>query len=153
MQAYTLASNLGAFMLHIKKRKAITFTCSPNEFPHHTLDMKQTNVVIKYPADRDIQVLLEGEDHAEILENAFAAFNCGSGREHPQFLASRMRSLAVNDLVQIDGAWYQCKMVGWEAIADEDAQELEKAIKEHASYALHGAYFALSEVMWSRCNK
>ena len=112
--------------------------------------MKQTNVVIKYPAHRDFQVLLEGEDHAEILENAFAAFNCGSGREHPVFLASDVRSLSVGDVVQIQDTWYQCAPFGWEIIAESDVIELETAVREHPAFAEHGAWAALFEVMWQR---
>ena len=117
---------------------------------HYTIDMKETNVVIKYPGDRNFEVSLEGDTHGEILENAFEAFNHGSTREHPTLLASRARSLSVNDLVQIDGFWYQCQSVGWTLMEESDVIELEKAVKEHRAYEEHGAWFALSEVMWER---
>jgi hypothetical protein len=112
--------------------------------------MKKTNVVIKYPADRNFEVCLEGDTHPEILENAFAAFNGGSGQEHPEFLASRTRSLSVNDLVQVDGFWYQCESCGWTAVTESDVMELEKAVKEHPYYDQHGAWFALNELAWER---
>lgn len=112
--------------------------------------MKETKVVIKYPADRNFEVYLEGDTHGEILENAFAAFNHGSTREHPELLASKARSLSVNDLVQIDGFWYQCQSVGWSLMEESDVMELEKAVKEHPYYDLHGAWFALSMVSYER---
>lgn len=112
--------------------------------------MKQTSVVIKYPAERDFEVYMEGETHEEILENTFAGFNHGSSREHPTFLAAKARSLSVNDLVCVGGFWYQCASVGWTPLTESDVIELEKAVKEHPAFAAHGAWFALSEIMFNR---
>lgn len=112
--------------------------------------MKETNVVIKYPADRFFNVSMEGDTHPEILENVFAAFNYGSGREHPLFMASRARSFSVNDLVQIDRVWYQCQSMGWKAITESEMIELETAVMKHRAFSERGAWFALSEIMWER---
>lgn len=50
------------------------------------------------------------------LEDVFAMFNHGSGRECPGFVRSGIRSLSVGDFVQIDGNWWQCKSIGWEMV-------------------------------------
>lgn len=112
--------------------------------------MKQTSVVIKYPAERDFEVYMEGETHEEILENTFAGFNHGSHQEHPTFLAAKVRSLSVNDLVCVGGFWYQCASVGWAPLTESDVIELEKAVKEHPTYEVHGAWFALSEIVYEQ---
>lgn len=108
------------------------------------------HVTIKQPGERFVNVYLEGDSVEEILENAFAAFNHGSGQEHELFLASSMRSLSVNDLVRIGTTWYQCESIGWKEVTEQYVDDLEKAVVEHPSYALHGAWFALSELAWER---
>lgn len=50
------------------------------------------------------------------LEDVFAMFNHGSGRECLQFVQARIRSLSVGDFVQIDGNWWQCKSISWEMV-------------------------------------
>lgn len=139
---------MGAGVKNARQQASKTSCLTSN--PPYSNSMKETNVVIKYPAERNFEVSLEGDTHPEILENAFAAFNGGSGREHPEFLASRARSLSVNDLVMIEGAWYQCASFGWTPLTESDVMELEKAVKEHSAYEVHGAWFALSEIMWDR---
>jgi hypothetical protein len=118
-----------------------------------------TEVIVNYPGDRIVKAKIEGGDFRawamgmacfEVLENTFAAFNHGSGRECPEFLESKMRSLSVNDLVRIGTTWYQCESIGWKEVTEQYVDDLEKAVVEHPAYALHGAWFALSELAWER---
>lgn len=108
------------------------------------------HVTIKYPGDRFVNVHMYGESDMEILEMVFAGFNHGSGQEYEIFLNSKMRSLSVNDLVQVGSQWYQCQSFGWKEITEEEVAELELAVIRHPSYEEHGAWFALSEIMWNR---
>ena len=109
-----------------------------------------TEVIVNYPGDRIVKAKIEGHEPFEVLENTFAAFNHGSGRECLEFLKSKMRSLSVNDLVRIDTTWYQCESVGWKEVTEQYVDDLEKAVIEHPAYTLHGAWFALSELAWER---
>ena len=53
----------------------------------------------------------------EILEIMFAACNHGSGKENPHFLATRIPSLSVGDVVRIglknEKRFYRCLPFGW----------------------------------------
>lgn len=109
------------------------------------------NVYINYPGDIGISVELEGSNIEEILENAFAAFNSGSGREHPEFSKNRrLRSLSVNDTICIDKEWYQCASIGWEKVTAKYVDELEKEVVSHPMFEEHGPWYALSEIMYSK---
>lgn len=85
-----------------------------------------------------------------VLEEIFAAFNHGSGKESELFLKSKMRSLSVHDFVRVNTQWYQCKSVGWEKVAEEFVDNIEKAVVDHPKYALYGGWFCLSDVMWTK---
>jgi hypothetical protein len=109
-----------------------------------------TEVIVNYPGDRIVKAKIEGHEPFEVLENTIAAFDHGSGRECPEFLESKMRSFSVNDLVRIGTTWYQCEPVGWHEVTEQYVDDLEKAVVEHPSYTLHGAWFVLSELAWER---
>ena len=90
----------------------------------------------------------EGVDR--ILEEVFGEWNHGSGMESELFMASKKRSLSVNDIVCVNGKYYQCESIGWNEVSMEYVDELESMVSMHPSREVHGAWFALSEVMWNR---
>lgn len=61
-----------------------------------------------------------------------------------------MRSLSVNDCVRVNNQWYQCASIGWKAVSEEYVDQLEKDVVNHKSFAEHGPFFALNEIMWAR---
>lgn len=108
-------------------------------------------VTILYPGERTITVEIEGSTTSEILENAFASFNHGSGRVH-ETLNGRpgCRSMSVNDLVKVDDKWFQCESIGWKEVTEQYVYELEEEVRTHASFKEFGAWFTLSEVMYQK---
>ena len=115
--------------------------------------MKQTSVVkIVYPGERVISdIKIEGSTREEVLENTFAAFNHGSGKEH-ETLKGRpgCRSMSKNDLVQVGGVWFQCESFGWKEVTEEYVNEIDSEVRRHPLYKEHGAWFALSDVMYQK---
>ena len=69
-----------------------------------------------------VNICYPGEDlwsfdlKVEDLEDVFAQFNHGSGRESKDFISQRMRSLSVGDFVQFDGQWWECLSYGWDMV-------------------------------------
>lgn len=95
-----------------------------------------------YVATNDLSV----EDN---LERVFAEWNHGSGMECEMFINSKKRSLSVNDIVCVNGKYFQCESFGWKEVAPQYVIYLEEAVANHPSRH-HGAWFALSEVMYSK---
>lgn len=108
-------------------------------------------VTILYPGDRTIRVEIEGSTREEILENAFAAFNHGSGQEH-ETLNGRpgCRSMCTRDFVKLDDVWFQCESIGWKEVTEDYVKEIEDEVVNHPLYKEHGGWFALSEVMYQK---
>jgi hypothetical protein len=70
---------------------------------------------------RKFSIYFEGDHEVmDILEATFAAFNGGSGRECPEFLNGKVRSLSVGDFVFVNGTPYKCMNQGWEEVSWED---------------------------------
>lgn len=88
----------------------------------------------------------------DILERVFAEWNHGSGVECELFIRSQRRSLSVNDVVCVNGKYFQCASFGWNEVSPEYVNELEKAVATHPR-RWDGAWFALNEVMWERNTK
>ena len=88
----------------------------------------------------------------DILERVFAEWNHGSGVECELFVYSGMRSLSVNDIVCVNGKYFQCASFGWNEVSPEYVNELEKAVATHPR-RWDGAWFALNEVMWEKNKK
>jgi len=109
--------------------------------------MKQ-KVFVNYIGDIGISIEVEGNSPHEILEYVFAAFNYGSGMEHPEFIKHKTRSLSVNDCVRVGNQWYQCMGVGWVTRSEQFVDDLESKVVNHPDFNEHGPWFALSEVMW-----
>ena len=111
----------------------------------------QTKIIVLYPAERTIVVWrdnpLNSNTNMDLLEEIFAEFNAGSGRECGEFIDARVRSLSVNDFVSIEGIWYQCRGVGWEEVTKEFVNAtVEKT--EDGINRLNTAWSSLSDVMW-----
>ena len=81
------------------------------------------------------------------LERVFAEWNHGSGMECKMFIESNKRSLSVNDIVCVNGKYYQCKSFGWKQVTDEYVYQLEEDVAKNPR-RFEGAWFALSEVMY-----
>lgn len=112
------------------------------------------NIVhIIYPDEWTCSFVVETNtkvDPYDILEQTFAAFNHGSGNESELFLKSNKRSLSVNDIVGINGKYYLCESFGWTEVTPQYVNELEKEVANHSYRMIHGAWFALNQVMWDR---
>ena len=90
----------------------------------------------------------DGEvDHHEILEMVFAQWNHGSGLESELFIKSNKRSLSVNDIVCVNGRYYQCASFGWNEVTAEYVNKLEEAVENHPRRS-EGAWFVLHDIMW-----
>tara|TARA_R110000868_G_scaffold375676_2_gene640307 strand:- start:983 stop:1351 length:369 start_codon:yes stop_codon:yes gene_type:complete len=99
--------------------------------------------VFSFVATNDLSV----EDN---LERTFAEWNHGSGMESDLSISSKKRSLSVNDIVAVNGVYYQCQSFGWKQVDTQYVDQLEKEVAVHPFRFDHGPWFALSEVMWSR---
>jgi hypothetical protein len=67
------------------------------------------------------------------------------------FIRSKKRSLCVNDIVCVNGEYFQCASFGWNSVTPEYVNELENEVANHPSRC-EGAWFALMDVMWERQN-
>ena len=90
-------------------------------------------------------------DPHDVLEMVFAQWNHGSGCESEMFVKSQKRSLSVNDIVCVNGKYFQCASFGWNEVTAEYVNELEDAVENHPSRK-EGAWFALMDVMRERQN-
>lgn len=106
-----------------------------------------------YPDESIHSYVMESSEGVEyILEMVFGEWNHGSGMESELFMASKKRSLSVNDVVCVNGRYYQCAVIGWNEVSMEFVDELEVMVSRHPKRMEYGAWFALSEVMWE-CRK
>lgn len=114
--------------------------------------MKDNSVCILLPGDtRPFEVIVEGNTINETLDNVFEGFNAGSPKEHPYFINSAMRSFSVNDLVRVDGRWFQCDPCGWSEVSAEYVDELVEMVHEEMSKGAHAtAWSALDYIMTNR---
>lgn len=113
--------------------------------------MKKNLIHVIYPAQKTISLVIESDlETNDILEMVFAKFNNGSGMECEQFINSAIRSLSVNDIVCVNGKFFQCLPCGWEEVSTEYVNELEEEVENYPRLAFCGPYFALYEVMYQR---
>jgi hypothetical protein len=122
---------------------------------NNTSVMKNNLVYVIYPNEFTAGFIIKtnGEvDPHDILEMVFAQWNHGSGRESEMFVKSQKRSLSVNDIVCVNGRYWQCASFGWDEVTAEYVNELESAVENHP-HRNDGAWFALSDVMWERRKK
>lgn len=106
-------------------------------------------ITVIYPGEyRSTYSINSDLPNANILEDVFAKWNNGSGRECQMFLDSCIRSLSVNDIVKINDVYYQCKPVGWEKVSEDYVKSIEDLVIEHVGKETNCSYwFALHEVM------
>jgi hypothetical protein len=103
-----------------------------------------------YPDEGVHSYVIESEEGIDnLLERVFAEWNRGSGSECELFLNNRCRSLSVNDVVVVNGRYYQCSFIGWNEISHQYLIDLEDEVSDHR-YRDLGAWYALGEVMWER---
>lgn len=112
-------------------------------------------VEIIYPCDATFTLsFTEPHDLADeyILERMFREWNHGSQHESKQFISNKTRSLSVNDIVKVNGHYYQCLSFGWKQVTDQYVRELESDVMRlmMSNPTRYDAYFALNEVMYQR---
>jgi hypothetical protein len=108
----------------------------------------ENKIVVIYPAEKTIVLWRDVTvKDADLLEQIFAEFNCGSGQECSEFIDARVRSLSVNDFVGIEGNWYQCRSVGWESVTREFVNDTVEMTEEGIN-RLNSAWSSLSDLMW-----
>ena len=77
----------------------------------------------------------------EALEEVFAGWNAGSGREWPGFLSAKARSLSVGDFVKIDADWFQCNSFGWKLVDEAHVadwlNEFDKRLSEADAMSIY----------------
>jgi hypothetical protein len=112
------------------------------------------NIVnIIYPDEFTVGFVIETNDVVDvhdILEMVFAQWNAGSGCESELFIKSRKRSLSVNDIVCVNGTYFQCASFGWDEVSPEYVNDLEKSVAIHPRRFVDSAWSVLNDVMWER---
>jgi hypothetical protein len=113
--------------------------------------MNKHQIQVIYPGERRFMYVHEYEGTTNyILERVFAGWNAGSNEEHPLFLQDkRARSMSSNDIVVVDGEYFQCEPVGWKRVDENYVNELEKEVKNHPIYE-QSAWCALDRVMFEK---
>lgn len=106
-------------------------------------------ITIVYPGELRFEFELDCNDHNYVtLEKVFHLFNAPDDSSHPQYRASRMRSLSVNDFVCIDGLWWQCAGNGWNACAGAFVEDVGREVMGRINHARgYYAWHALQDVM------
>lgn len=114
--------------------------------------MKKNLVHVILPADKVISFVHKSDDSVDsILEVVFGMFNHGSGIESELFLNSKCRSLSVNDIILLNGVYFQCLSVGWKKVSTEYVNQLEEDVENNPNM-IHGPWFALQDVMYMKNN-
>jgi hypothetical protein len=112
--------------------------------------MKKNLIHVIYPDESVTSFVLESGDTIDnILEMVFSQFNHGSGMESDLFVGTKKRSLSVNDIVCVNGKYYQCLSFGWKQVTNEYVIDLENDVANHPR-RIEGAWFALNSVMYER---
>jgi len=115
--------------------------------------MTKNLVHIVYPDSNAFEFVMETDGHVDnhdILERVFAEWNHGSGMECELFIKSNVRSLSVNDIVCVNGTFYQCESVGWKQVTVEFVNQLEKEVATHPRRFIDSPWSILSDIMWKR---
>jgi hypothetical protein len=117
--------------------------------------MKKLITVI-YPGDRVMSYVVKTElEGEELLDRVFTQFNHDTGFECEVFLNARCRSMCVNDIVAVNGEYWQCAFVGWNRVSYEYMEQLEDEVVRHPLYDAvdGGSWNALNDIMWNRRRK
>lgn len=121
-----------------------------------TSDMKKNLIHIIYPDDFSSSFIMETEgkvDDKTILEWVFAQWNNGSCQESELFIKSQIRSMSVNDIVCVNGNYYQCASMGWDAVTPNYVTHLIEEVVNHPKRSECGPYRCLDDIMWQRKKK
>ncbi len=112
------------------------------------------NIVnVIYPDESVHSYVIESDERVDrILEVVFAEWNHGSDMECDLFKRSKKRSVSVNDIVCVNGRYFQCASIGWNEVDSAYVNDLENEVSSN-KYRDTSAYMALSEVMWQRKKK
>lgn len=101
-----------------------------------------------FPAEKSFGYIIESDDSVEsLLERVFGEWNGGSGMECELFEKSKCRSLSVNDIVCINGQYFQCDSFGWSKVSVDYVNGLENEVNLHPLATQHGPWFALQDLM------
>ena len=112
--------------------------------------MKKNLIHVLYPDEALYSYVATNDMSVEDnLERVFAEWNHGSGMECEMFINSKKRSLSVNDIVCVNGKYYQCQSFGWKQVTTEYVNQLEQDVANNPRRS-EGAWFALSDVMFQR---
>jgi hypothetical protein len=112
--------------------------------------MKKNLIHVIYPDEATYSYVVTNDmSVTDNLERVFAEWNHGSGMECEMFIKSNKRSLSVNDIVCVNTKYFQCQSVGWNKVTDEYVYQLEQDVA-NSHRRSEGAWFALSDVMYSR---
>jgi hypothetical protein len=118
--------------------------------------MMKKLITVIYPGERVMSYVVKTELEGEsLLEMVFGQFNYGSGSECEVFLNSRCRSMCVNDIVAVNGEYWQCGFVGWKSVTAKYVEQLEDEVVRHLLYdkSNGGAWDALNDIMWNQRKK
>ena len=66
------------------------------------------------------------------------------------FIKSNVRSLSVNDIVCVNGTFYQGDSFGWTEVDAEYVNQLEKEVATHPRRFIDNPWSILSDIMWKR---
>jgi hypothetical protein len=119
-------------------------------------NMKKNLIHIIYPDDFSSSFIMETEGEVEekaILEQVFAQWNSGSCQESKLFIKSQIRSMSVNDIVCVNGHYYQCLSIGWDAVTPDYVTKLIEEVANHPKRSECGPYRCLDDIMWQRKKK
>jgi len=114
--------------------------------------MKNNKITVIYPDEFTASFVIKADsttDHYDLLEMVFDQWNEGSNRECELFRNSKIRSLGVNDIVCVNGTYYQCASFGWNEVDQDYVNKLEADVANHPRRK-DGAWFTLEDVMWER---
>lgn len=92
----------------------------------------------------------EGTTNREILAQVFDEWNDGSGKEGSIFKYHHVRSLSVNDIVQVGVFYYQCKPCGWEKVSRRFAEQINEEVRNRPSPKKVSAWGYLHNLMESK---
>ena len=111
--------------------------------------MKNSIQVIYTDESIHSYVIESDEPVDRILEDVFGEWNHGSGMESDLFKRSKKRSVSVNDIVCVNGRYFQCVSIGWNEVDIAYVNDLENEVSTN-KYRDTSAWMALSDVMWQR---
>lgn len=105
---------------------------------------------VLYPDDKTFGYVIVTNNKVTVetlLEQVFAEWNHGSGKECDLFKSGKTRSLSVNDIVCINGNYYQCKSSGWRNVTPSYVTSLEQKVNSHPFRLTNSPWYVLNLIM------